>query len=146
MVFGDGSEYFDFWNDISDEEHELVLKAAYREEQEKKRNVNRDKRGRLNKGARLAQKDSCDIKKIWLLYQNGVTVKEIVHRLGCSKSTVYNVVKERKDLKMYLQYMGGRTVQEVANTMRCSEQAVIFAIRKFMDNAMTSILENDEPV
>lgn len=88
MMFGDGSDYYDTWSDISEEEHELLLKDIYREAQEKKRNVNRDKRGRLNKGARLAQKDSCSIQKIWSLYQTDMTVKEIVNRLGCSKSTV----------------------------------------------------------
>ncbi len=144
MMFGDGSDYYDTWSDISEEEHELLLKDIYREAQEKKRNVNRDKRGRLNKGARLAQKDSCSIKKIWSLYQTDMTVKEIVNHLGCSKSTVYNVVKERKAIKMYLQYMSGYTVQQVADAMRCSEETVMSAIRKFIDNATASILENEE--
>lgn len=146
MFFGDDSGYYNSWNDISEEEHELVLKAAYREEQEKKRNVNRDKRGRLNKGARLAQKDSCKADKILSLYQNGMTVREIVDQLRCSKSTVYNVLKERNNLKMYLLYMGGCTVQKVAHAMQCSEEAVIFAIRKFSDNAVASILESDKPI
>ena len=70
-------------------------------------------------------------------------VKEIVDYLRCSKSTVYSVVKERNNLKMYLQYMGGCTVQEVAHAMQCSEEAVIFAIRKFSENAVASILESD---
>jgi len=72
-------------------------KKCNRERFEKQRNIQRDKRGRLNKGALLAQKESCDKDKIWLMKMSGMTVQEIVDCMGCSKSTVYDVIKQRKE-------------------------------------------------
>lgn len=69
----------------------------YKMEKEKKHNVYRDERGRLNKGALLAKKDSCNETAILLRYYSGMTVKEIVECRGCSKSTVYNVIKRIKE-------------------------------------------------
>lgn len=71
-------------------------KKADRERFEEQHNIKRDKRGRLNKGALLAKKETCDEVKIWLRYMSGMTVGQIVDVMGCSKSTVYNVIKKRK--------------------------------------------------
>lgn len=75
----------------SDEEIEALLDEQYREQL----NTDRDERGRLKKGAKLAGKRSCDDTDIWRLYSEcNYNVKEIVELKGCSKSTVYNVVKK----------------------------------------------------
>lgn len=60
-----------------------------------KHNFDRDKRGRLLKGAKIAKKE-LDVDKIWDLYRLGVPVKDIVKTVKCSKSTVYNIINECK--------------------------------------------------
>ena len=77
----------------------LIRREQEKEERrkfEEKRNIKRDKHGKLNKGALLALKDCCDKDKIWQLHCSGKTVKRIVEIMGCSKSTVYNVLKMHK--------------------------------------------------
>lgn len=100
MIFSDSMWFFD---NMSDEEMSLFDEMLFREHRkttrekfEKQHNIKRDKRGRLNKGALLAKKDTCNEDKIWLRYKAGMTVGEIVEVMGCSKSTVYNVIKKRK--------------------------------------------------
>lgn len=64
------------------------------------RNIHRDKKGRLNKGAELAKKVT--INKEYLirdLYDNKVPVRTITLVTGISKSTVYNVIKKYKKVK-----------------------------------------------
>lgn len=73
-------------------------KKAERERFEKLHNIKRDKRGRLNMGALLAKKDCCNEDEIWLRYMSGMSVKQIVDCMGCSKSTVYNVIKKHKEV------------------------------------------------
>ena len=97
---GDYDEYvFGAYN--FEEPDEAYIDSIINNERRKKfeadRNIKRDWHGRLNKGARLAQQDKCDNKKIWLLYSSGLTVKAIVNIMGCGKSTVYNVIKEYKE-------------------------------------------------
>lgn len=74
--------------------------ALSREEERKKfeegRNIKRDSKGRLNKGALLAKKDSCNEFKIYLMHEFGASVKEIVERYGCSKSVVYRALAKHK--------------------------------------------------
>lgn len=73
-------------------------RKAQREQFEKLHNIKRDKRGRLNAGALLAKKDCCNEDMIWLRYASGMSPKQIVDCMGCSKSTVYNVIKKYKKL------------------------------------------------
>ena len=63
---------------------------------EELQNIKRDSKGRLNKGARLAKKTSCNETKIYLMYELGATVKEIIEMYGCSKSVVYRVLAKHK--------------------------------------------------
>ena len=67
------------------------------EEYKKKLNLARDEKGRLKKGATIARKRICDEEDLWWLYSKGRTVKEIIELRGCSKSTVYNVIKKYKE-------------------------------------------------
>lgn len=77
----------------SDEEVEVLLDEQYK----KQLNIKRDEKGRLQKGVTLARKRSCDDTEIWQLYsERNYSVKEIVELKGCSKSTVYNVIKKHK--------------------------------------------------
>ena len=72
--------------------------ALYNDEQYKKKlNLARDEKGRLKKGATIARKRICDEEDLWSLYSGGYTVKEIIELRGCSKSTVYNVIKKYKE-------------------------------------------------
>lgn len=148
MYFGDSSEYFDYdWTeDLSDEEYIRLQEEGIKErkkEREKEHNVIRDKRGRLNKGARLAEKESCNENEIWSMYTEGNTVKEIVSFLGCSKSTAYNIIKRRRDVKMYLLYLCEWSVSEIAQKMKCTDNAVIRGIKsREKKKAKASILEN----
>lgn len=96
FFFGDGSGYSNYYDYIDDEWFVNEQKKHDKREFEKKHNVKRDKRGRLNKGALLAQKDCCNENKIWLLRCSGMSVKEIVECMGCSKSTVYNILNKHK--------------------------------------------------
>lgn len=65
--------------------------------EDSKHNVHRDNRGRLNKGALLASKDSCNEMSILLRHKIGMSVKQIVDCMGCSKSTVYNIISKHKN-------------------------------------------------
>lgn len=86
-----------WWNTASDEEIDALIRIERRKVFDKKHNIKRDKRGRLNSGALLAKKDNCNENAILLRYMSGMTVKEIVECMGCSKSTVYNVIKNYKE-------------------------------------------------
>lgn len=78
----------------SDEEVEVLLDEQYK----KQLNIKRDEKGRLQKEVTLARKRSCDDTEIWRLYSEcNYSVKEIVELKGCSKSTVYNVIKKHKE-------------------------------------------------
>ena len=92
--FSDNSAW---WNMASVEEIDALIRIEQRKEFDKKHNIKRDKRGRLNSGALLAKKDNCNETDIIQKYMSGMTVKEIVECLGCSKSTVYNVIKNYKE-------------------------------------------------
>ena len=83
------------------EEEERYYREQRRKEFEKKRNIKRDEKGRLNKVAKLAHKDACDELKIWLHYCAGSSVKEIVEATGLGKSTIYNVIKRKKEETAY---------------------------------------------
>ena len=74
--------------------------AEYEDEQYKKNlNLTRDEKGRLGKKATIAKKRNCDEEDIWFLYDMGhCTVSEIVALRGCSKSTVYKVIKKHKEV------------------------------------------------
>lgn len=76
---------------------DTLIEENFKRRREERRNIRRDEKGRLKKGARLAQKDSCDVAAIWLRYTAGMSVKEIVESRGCSKSTVYKVLKQQKE-------------------------------------------------
>lgn len=104
MIHDDGN-INGYFSDILEEEDIQLLderilheqQSYYREKFEKEHNIKRDKRGRLNKGALLAKKTTCNDVKIWLLYMAGMSVKTIVENMGCSKSTVYNSIKRHKE-------------------------------------------------
>ncbi len=66
----------------------------------------RDSRGRLKKGAKIAEKGKCDREEIWRLHTKGKTVREIVEIMQCSKSTVYDTIKQ-KNVIMYLLHQSG---------------------------------------
>ncbi len=85
-------EYYDE-NPMTDEEIDAWEDKEYR----KTLNLSRDEKGHLKKGAVLAKKRNCDEDDLWYLYSKaGWSVKEIVAVRGCSKSTVYNVIKKHK--------------------------------------------------
>lgn len=95
FIFGDYEDTEMYFDD------EWIIRGqrkAQREQFEKVRNIKRDKRGRLNKGALLAKKDCCNEDEIWLRYMSGMSAKQIVDCMGCSSSTVYNVIKKYKEL------------------------------------------------
>lgn len=65
--------------------------------EKKWRCIQRDEKGRLKKDSMIARKRNCDEDSIWWYYmEEGMSVKDIVALLGCSKSTVYNVIKKFK--------------------------------------------------
>ncbi|MCM1223298.1 MAG: helix-turn-helix domain-containing protein [Lachnospiraceae bacterium] len=137
-----GEVYGEWLGTLSDEEFYRFMKEAYRDSWEKERNVKRDKLGRLNKGARIAQKSQCSKEKILAVYREGKSVKEIASRCMCSKSTVYNVLKEHKDMKLYLIYMSGCSVQEIMDITHSSEKRVVSAIWEILKRGTeASILE-----
>lgn len=78
------------------EELDAVSKDGGRKKFEELRNIERDSKGRLNQGAKLAKKESCNESKIHLMHEAGATVKEIVAYYGCSKSVVYRVLAKYK--------------------------------------------------
>ena len=88
-----GYEYQYSENPTTDEEIALHDDEEYK----KKLNLARDEKGRLKKGATIARKRICDEEDLWSLYSGGCTVKEIIELRGCSKSTVYNVIKKYKE-------------------------------------------------
>lgn len=88
-----------WWEEYSDEELDAIIKKGIVKEFNRKRNIRRDDKGRLNKGAKLAKKDACNEQKIIMWLRMGFSVKEIVMALGCSKSTVYRVKKKYEEKK-----------------------------------------------
>lgn len=99
-IFADYEERRDYideeWADREIEKQRREQEEQRKREWNKKHNIHRDERGRLNKGALLGSKDNCNEKGILLRYDSGMSVKEIVNCMGCSKSTVYNVIKKHK--------------------------------------------------
>ena len=99
-IFGDYEEQFDYideeWVDREIEKQRKEKEQECKKEWDKKHNIHRDEHGRLNKGALLASKDSCKEKEILQWYDNGMSVKEIVDCMKCSKSTVYYVIKKHR--------------------------------------------------
>lgn len=81
---------------IEKQEASDISEENARKKFEEIRNIKRDSKGRLNKGALLAKKNSCDGSKIYLMHEMGATVKEIVEHYGCSKSAVYRILAEHK--------------------------------------------------
>lgn len=79
------------------EQMEELLERGRHGQFEQKRNIKRDRKGRLNKGSALARKDTCNEVEIILRHASGMAVKEIVECMGCSKSTVYNAIKKYKN-------------------------------------------------
>lgn len=78
----------------TDEQVEVWLDEEYK----KGVYIDRDIKGRLLKGSMIAKKRSCDEKEIWWLYsERKYSVREIAVLRGCSKSTIYNVIKKYKD-------------------------------------------------
>jgi len=90
-----------FNGDSDDDVEDIVVRQQrdYEHDRIKElQNVQRDGRGRLLEGSKIASKSCCDPDRIWQLYYSGLSVKEIVKRLKCSKSTVYRVLnQEPKD-------------------------------------------------
>lgn len=72
-----------------------MQKKHFQEQFNEERNIERDKQGRLNKGAKLAQMYNRE--KMWELYCSGMSPKQIIEHTGYKKSTVYAVLKEYKD-------------------------------------------------
>ena len=100
----DGYEEPDSYIDEEWVDREIERQYKEQEEQRKrvwndKHNIHRDKRGRLNKGALVASKDNCGEVGIRLRYDSGMSPKEIVDCMKCSKSTVYSVIKKHKNKK-----------------------------------------------
>lgn len=93
-IFDDYEEPFDY---IDEEWWDKECEKQYKKEWDEKHNIHRDKRGRLNKGALLASKDSCNEYGILLRLASGMTVNEITECMGCSKSTVYHVRKKHRE-------------------------------------------------
>ena len=89
-------DYEDNDNDIYGELFQQMAEEERIKHENELRNIHRDKRGRLYKGARLASKDCCNVEGILLRHDSGMSVKEIVKSMGCSKSTVYNVIKNHR--------------------------------------------------
>ena len=94
-----GNEYYpdeyDLFFDM-----DKVEKLAFDSE----RNIERDSKGRLNKGSRLAQKDNCNEYSIKAYLGLGYSVKRIVAMLHCSKSTVYRVKKQYDSFLLFTKF------------------------------------------
>ena len=99
-IFEDYEKQYDYideeWVDREIEKQRKEKEQERKKEWDKKHNIHRDERGRLNKGALLANKDSCNEKEILQWYDSGMPVKEIVDCMNCSKSMVYNVIKKHR--------------------------------------------------
>ena len=78
---------------------EIGMKEAFNRE----RNIRRDKKGRLNKGAQLAKGSGYDKWNIWQMKKNGMSNNEIMEVTCCSRPTIYNaynaIEKLREDEK-----------------------------------------------
>lgn len=102
-IFGDYVELADYideeWVDREIEKQCKEQEEQRKREWDEKHNIHRDKRGRLNKGALLASKDNCSEVGIQLRYDSGMSAKEIVDCMKCSKSTVYNVIAKHRNKK-----------------------------------------------
>lgn len=90
-------QYYDY-NEIDIEMYDKMIEIERKKAFDKERNIRRDKKGRLNKGAQLAKKDSCNKSRIWSLYCEGVSIKKIMTYMGCSQATAYKAIKEFKDV------------------------------------------------
>ena len=102
----DDELFVDYYNDSSVEygfvgyaDYELdaedidrLIDEERRKHFEELRDIKRDKKGRLNKGARLAQKDCCDKEEIIRLFSKGLTAKAIANRMGCGLASVYRII------------------------------------------------------
>lgn len=87
-----------FGSDNDNDVEDIVVRQQKdydQKELNKIQNVHRDGRGRLLEGSKIASKYCCDPDRIWQLHYSGLSVKEIVKRLKCSKSTVYRVLKQK---------------------------------------------------
>lgn len=94
-------KYSDIFDDYEEDDWYLDVQAEMAEHERIKheneiRNSQRDKKGRLKKGVKLASKDNCNKVEILLRHDSGMTVKQIVECLECSKSTVYSVIKKHR--------------------------------------------------
>lgn len=98
------SSYIDeiFGRDNDNDMEDIVVRQQREYEHDKIKelqNVQRDERGRLLEGSKIASKSCCDPDRIWQLHYSGFSVKEIVRQLKCSKSTVYRVLKHKPEDK-----------------------------------------------
>ena len=93
---------YDEWDEDCYYDDETIIKMQ-KEYFDGKRNISRDRKGRLNKGARLAEKDNCNKDSIISLYNDGMSVKKIAAYKRCSQATVYNAVKafKKKDGQLF---------------------------------------------
>ncbi len=92
------------WQEFcTEEEYNAIMKEKIKKEFNCQRNIKRDEKGRLNKGAKLAKKDDTDDIIIWL--RLGWPVKQIVETLGFSKSTVYRIKKQYEKFKRWEKWM-----------------------------------------
>lgn len=82
---------------MDNDDIDRLIKEEQRRQFEEKRNICRDKKGRLNEGARLNHKESCNSVKIWLMYCSGMSIDEITECMKCSRTSVYRIVKDYKD-------------------------------------------------
>lgn len=92
-------DYEEWGLDVYDEVFQKMADMEIIKHENEVRNIHRDKRGRLNKGALLASKYNCNKEDILRMYDSGMTVKQIVECMGCSKSAVYNATKVRRKKK-----------------------------------------------
>lgn len=74
---------------------EIGMKEAFNRE----RNIRRDKKGRLNKGAQLAKGSGYDKWNIWEMKKNGMSNNEIMEVTGCSRPTIYNAYNAIEKLR-----------------------------------------------
>ena len=98
------SSYIDelFGGDNDNDMEDIVVRQQRDYENDRKKelqNVQRDRRGRLLEGSKIASKSCCNPDRIWQLHYSGFSVKEIVRQLKCSKSTVYRVLKHKPEDK-----------------------------------------------
>lgn len=101
----------------------------------------RDSRGRLKKGAKIAEKGKCDREEIWRLHTIGRTVREIVEITHCSKSTVYDTIKQNNVI-MYLLCQSGWFISRISSEMQCTDKFAIQGIREIARKGIpASILE-----